>query len=56
MWGGRTTSWSGQEGRAVVGRLAITSLHPGEERPDVESGRFYDRILGMTILPGMEAN
>jgi hypothetical protein len=56
MWGVRTTNWSGQEGRAVVGRLAITSLQPGEERPDVESGRFYDRILGMTILPGMEAN
>jgi len=55
LWGIRTTSWSGREGRALVGRLAITSLRPGEERPDVESGRFYQRILGMTILPGGEA-
>jgi hypothetical protein len=55
LWGVRTASWSGREGRAVVGRLAITSLRPGEERPDVETGRFYDRILGMTVLPGIEA-
>jgi len=55
MWGVRTTDRNGREGRAVVGRLAITSLRPGEERPDVESGRFYDRILGMTVLPGIEA-
>jgi len=54
LWGVRTTSWGGREGRAVVGRLAITSLRPGEERPDVESGRFYGRILGMTVLPGAE--
>jgi hypothetical protein len=55
LWGIRTTSWSGREGRALVGRLAITTLRPGEERPDVENGRFYQRILGMTILPGGEA-
>lgn len=51
LWGVRTTDGSGREGRAVVGRLAITSLRPGEERPDVESGRFYRLIQGMTILP-----
>jgi cell wall-associated NlpC family hydrolase len=55
LWGVRTTDWSGREGRALVGRLAITSLHPGEERPDVEEGRFYQRILGMTVLPGGES-
>jgi cell wall-associated NlpC family hydrolase len=54
LWGVRTNSWLGREGRALVGRLAITSLHPGEERPDVENGRFYDRILGMTVLPGID--
>jgi hypothetical protein len=54
MWGVRTTDSHGREGRALVGRLAITSLHPGEERPDVEAGRFFQRILGMTVLPGSE--
>ena len=53
MWGVRTTSWRGRDGRALLGRLAITSLRPGEERRDVENGRFYDRILGMTVLPGV---
>lgn len=54
LWGVKTENWLGREGRALVGRLAITSLRPGEERSDVEKGRFYDRILGMTILPGAE--
>ena len=44
-----------QEGRALVGRLVITSLRPGEERRDVKKGRFSERILGMTVLPGVEA-
>jgi len=55
LWGVRTTDWRGREGRALVGRLAITSLRPGEERGDVETGRFFERILGMTVLPGVEA-
>lgn len=55
LWGVRTTDANGQDGRALVGRLAITSLRPGEERADVESGRFFRNILGMTILPGIEA-
>lgn len=52
IWGVRTTGPSGAEGRAVIGRLVITSLAPGEERADVEDGRFYRGILGMTVLPG----
>ena len=52
LWGVRTAGWTGREGRALVGRLAITSLRPGEERPDVADGRFLERILGMTVLPG----
>ena len=55
MWGARTTDWLGREGRAVIGRLAITTLAPGEERDDVEDGRFLERILGMTLLPGSPA-
>jgi hypothetical protein len=54
LWGVRTSDWHGREGRALVGRLAITSLRPGEERGDVETGRFFERILGMTVLPGIE--
>ena len=56
LWGVRTMDRHGREGRAVVGRLAITSLRPGEERHDVEAGRFYRGILGMTILPGGAAH
>ena len=52
LWGVRTKGEDGREGRAVVGRLVITSLQPGEERSDVEDGRFYRAILGMTVLPG----
>lgn len=55
MWGVRTKTWSGRDGRAVVGRLVITSLHPGEERRDVRDGLFYELIQGMTVLPGIEA-
>ncbi|TLM68161.1 MAG: hydrolase Nlp/P60 [Deltaproteobacteria bacterium] len=54
LWGVRTADWRGREGRALVGRLAITTLKPGEERPDVETGRFFGNILGMTLLPGIE--
>jgi hypothetical protein len=53
LWGVRTTGRDGEEGRALIGRLAITTLHPGEERSDVEDGRFLQKILGMTILPGI---
>ncbi len=54
LWGVRTRGWSGREGRALVGRLAITSLRPGEERWDVGDGWFYRRIRGMTVLPGID--
>jgi len=54
-WGVKTTDRAGREGRALIGRLVITSLHPGEEREDVEYRRFYDLILGVTVLPGVES-
>lgn len=53
LWGVRTIEANGRDGRAVIGRLVITTLRPGEERADVEDGRFYRAILGMTILPGV---
>lgn len=52
LWGVPTQNRWGQEGRALVGRLAVTSLHPGEERRDVARNRFLDRVLGLTLLPG----
>jgi len=53
LWGVRTFSWTGREGRALVGRLAVTSLHPGEERRDVPRNSFYRRVLGISVLPGV---
>lgn len=49
-WGVRTREDDGSEGRAIVGGLAITTLRPGEERPDVEKGRFLSRIKGLVLL------
>lgn len=54
LWGVRTVDWRGREGRVLVGRLAITGLHPGEERPDVPADEFYHRLRGLTLLPGSE--
>jgi cell wall-associated NlpC family hydrolase len=50
IWGIRTVDKEEKEGREVVGRLVITSLRPGEERPDVRKDDFYNRIQGMAIL------
>lgn len=53
LWGVHTYTWTGREGRALVGRLAVTSLHPGEERRDVPRNSFYGRVLGISVLPGV---
>lgn len=50
IWGVRTVLPDGGEGRAVIGRLAISTLRPGEYRPDVREGAFLDRIRGLTVL------
>jgi hypothetical protein len=50
IWGVRTILPDGGEGRAVVGRLVISTLHPGEDRPDVRRGAFLERVRGLTIL------
>lgn len=49
-WGVHTLSKDGKEGREIIGRLVITGLRPGEERPDVVADAFYDRIQGYTIM------
>ncbi|MBE0503816.1 MAG: SH3 domain-containing protein [Desulfuromonadales bacterium] len=52
IWGIRTIDKEEKEGREIVGRLVITSLRPGEERPDVRKDDFYSRVQGMAILTG----
>lgn len=50
IWGVRTMLPGGGQGRAIVGRLAISTLRPGEDRPDVRRGAFLERIRGVTLL------
>jgi hypothetical protein len=50
IWGVRTVLPDGGTGRAVIGRLAISTLRPGEDLPDVRRGAFLDRIRGMAVL------
>lgn len=50
IWGVRTVLPDGGAGRAVIGRLVISTLRPGEDRPDVRWGAFLDRIRGLAVL------
>lgn len=50
VWGVRTKSADGREGRAVIGGLAITTLRPGEERSDVRRNAFLDRVRALTLM------
>jgi len=50
IWGVRTTLPGGGEGRAVVGRLVISTLRPGEERSDVRRDAFLNRLTGLTLV------
>ena len=51
MWGVKTKSASGREGRHVIGKTVITTLEPGAGLSDAdESGLLINRISGMNIL------
>lgn len=50
IWGIRTVNKKEEPGREVIGKLVITLLRPGEERPDVRKDYLYSRVQGMTIL------
>ena len=52
LWGVRTVLPGGGEGRAVVGRLVISTLRPGEERDDVRRGAFLEKVRGLTLVGG----
>lgn len=51
FWGVRTFN-ADRESRAIIGRIAITTLRPGEERRDVKKDYFYSRILKLQTKPG----
>jgi len=50
LWGVRTALPDGGEGRAVVGRLVISTLRPGEERDDVRRNDFLEKVRGLTQI------
>lgn len=50
LWGVRTALPGGSEGRAVVGRLVISTLRPGEERGDVRRNDFLEKVRGLTLI------
>ncbi len=54
VWGLRTTLDDGREGRAVLGRAAVTSLELGAERGDVDPERRLSGRAGSLTLPDGE--
>jgi cell wall-associated NlpC family hydrolase len=51
LWGLRTLDKKGEAGRFVVGRVAITTLTPGAELPEVaRSGLLLPGLDGMTLV------
>lgn len=55
IWGVRTVLPDGSEGRAVAGRLVISTLRPGEERDDVRRDAFLNRLRALTIVGRSQA-
>ena len=52
FWSVKTADAAGRVGRKVIGRAAITTLHPGREFQGTEpvTGDLLDALQGMTIL------
>jgi cell wall-associated NlpC family hydrolase len=52
-WGLKTRTWSGKEGRQVIGKTVITTLQPGAELPDLDRpmGLLINKVTGMSVLP-----
>jgi hypothetical protein len=52
FWSVKTRDAAGKQGRIVVGRASVTTLHPGWERPDLDlpgTDVLYG-LGGMTLL------
>jgi hypothetical protein len=52
FWSIKTREPDGTRGEVVIGRAAVTTLHPGRELPNLEapSDGFLSRLEGMTLL------
>lgn len=52
LWGIKTRSFWGEEGRKIIGHAAITTLHPGAELADRDypDGDLLYRVEGITVL------
>ncbi|MBQ4132227.1 MAG: SH3 domain-containing protein [Desulfovibrionaceae bacterium] len=52
IWGARTLLEDGQQGRLIIGQVAITSLEPGIEHEEVRrAGTLLKRIKSFNIIP-----
>lgn len=51
IWGIRTKTDEGKEGRHIIGKTVITSLEPGKELSDTDPSKLLlDRVSGFTLL------
>lgn len=52
FWSIKTREPDGTRGEVVIGRAAVTTLHPGRELPNLEASfdGFLSRLEGMTLL------
>lgn len=55
-WGIRTVDSQGKKGKRIIGKVVISSLHPGAALPDADlsKGDLIARIEGMTFLLPIE--
>lgn len=56
VWGLRTIDCDGQEGRKIIGKAVITTLHPGKELKNLDpEGLLIKNLSAITILaPGKQ--
>ncbi|MDP2268917.1 MAG: hypothetical protein Q8K46_07080, partial [Deltaproteobacteria bacterium] len=51
FWSVKTRDADGKTGKRIIGRSAITTLHPGKElRSGKDTGGILSGILGMTLI------
>ena len=52
FWSIKTRDADGKRGKIIVGRAAVTTLHPGGELPNLDSPRagLLSGLEGMTLL------
>jgi len=52
FWSVKTRDAAGKQGRIIIGRASVTTLHPGRERPDLDlpGADVLYGLGGMTLL------